>query len=139
MNNLSGKERGLEMAQRNKKMKRVLLAMIFSLLMSSAANAEPARVLWEQVQVMEIKNGTLSENSVWKLLEVTPTAEQCIEAEKQVLEVRKNDYSALKDSYPQMQLCTTPDKSITVRLGLEPSLISSIFHCLPDATDPRKR
>jgi hypothetical protein len=88
---------------------------------------------------MEIKNGALSENSEWKLLEVTPTAEQCTEAEKQVFEVRKNDYTALKNSFPQMQICTTPGNSITVRLSLEPSLLSSIFHCLPDTMDPRKR
>jgi hypothetical protein len=137
MNSLSGKERGLEMAKRNKIMKRVLLAIFFGLLMSGTANAQAGLVLWEQVQVMEIKNGTLSENSEWKLLGASQTYEQCTEAQRQVSEVRKNDYTALKDSFPQMQIWTAPDKSITVRLGLEPRLISSIFHCLPGTTDQR--
>jgi hypothetical protein len=137
MNNLSGKERGLEMAKRNEIMKRVLLAIFFCLLMSGTANAQAGRVLWEQVQVMEVKNGALSENSEWTLLEVAPTYERCTEAERQVFEVRKNDYTALKDSFPQMQMWTAPDKSITVRLGPERSLISSVFRCLPGTTDPR--
>jgi hypothetical protein len=137
MNNLSGKERGLEMAKMNEKMKRVLLAIFFCLLMSGTARAQADLVLWEQVQVMEVKNGALSENSQWKLLGASLTYERCTEAERQVFEVRKNDYAALKDSFPQMQMWTAPDKSITVRLGLERSLISSVFHCLPGTTDPR--
>jgi len=139
MNNLSVKERGREMAQRNEKMRGVLLAIFFCLLMSGTANAQSGLILWEQVQVMEIDHGTLSENSEWKLLEVTPTAERCTEAQKQVFEVRKSGYEALKDSFHQMQLCATPGKAITVRLGVEPSLISSVFYCLPDTMDPRKR
>ena len=138
MNNLSGKERGLEMAKRNKIMKRFLLATFFCLIMSGTANAQAGLVLWEQVQVMEVKNGALSENSQWTLLKAAPTYEQCTEAQRQVFEVRKNDYTALKDSFPQMQIWTAPDRSITVRLGLERSLISSVFHCLPDTTDPRR-
>ena len=137
MNNLSGKERGLEMTKRNEVMKRVLLAIFFCLLMSGTANAQAGLVLWEQVQVMEVKNGALSENSQWTLLKAGPTPEQCIETRRQVFEVRKNDYTAMKDSFPQMQMWTAPDKSITVRLGLERSLISSVFHCLPGTTDPR--
>jgi len=138
MNNLSGKERGLEMAKRNKIMKRFLLATFFCLIMSGTANAQAGLVLWEQVQVMEVKNGALSQNSQWKLLGASLTYEQCTEAQRQVFEVRKSDYAALKDSFPQMQIWTAPDKSITVRLGLERSLVSSVFHCLPDTTDPRK-
>ncbi len=126
------------MVQRTERMIRVLLAILCCLLMAGTASAQAGLVLWEQVQVMEIKNGALGENSQWTLLEVSPTYEQCAEAQKQVFEVRKNDYTALKDSFPQMQIWTAPDKSITVRLGLERSLISSIFHCLPDTTDPRK-
>ena len=126
------------MAKRNEIMKRVLLAIFFCLLMSGTANAQAGPVLWEQVQVMEVKNGALSENSQWTLLEVAPTYERCTEAQRQVFEVRKNDYTALKDSFPQMQIWTASEKSITVRLGLERSLISSIFHCLPGTTDPRK-
>jgi hypothetical protein len=138
MNNLSGKERGLEMAQRNEIMKRVLLVIFFCLLLCGTANAQSALVLWEQVQVMEVKNGALSENSQWKLVGASLTPEQCTEAQRQIFEVRKNDYTALKESFLQMQMWTAPDKSITVRLGLEPSLVSSIFHCLPGTTDPRK-
>jgi len=137
MNNLSRKERGLEMAKRNEIVKRVLLVIFFCLLMSGTANAQSGLVLWEQVQVMEVKNGALSENSQWTLLKAAPTPEQCIETQRQVFEVRKNDYTALKDSFPQMQIWTASDKSITVRLGLERSLISSVFHCLPGTTDPR--
>ena len=138
MNNLSGKERGLEMAKRNKIMKRFLLATFFCLIMSGTANAQAGLVLWEQVQVMEVKNGALSQNSQWKLLGASLTYEQCTEAQRQVFEVRKSDYAALKDSFAQMQVWTASDRSITVRLGLERSLISSVFHCLPDTTDPRK-
>jgi len=138
MNNLSVKERGREMAQRNEKMREVLSAIFFCLLMSGTANAQSGLILWEQVQVMEIKNAALSVNSQWKLLGVSLTAEQCTEAQRQVSEARKSEYTALKDSFPQMQIWTAPDKSITVRLGLEPSLISSIFHCLPGTTDPRE-
>ena len=138
MNNLSGKERGLEMTKRNEIMKRVLLAIFFCLLMSGTANAQAGLVLWEQVQVMEVKNGALSQNSQWKLLGASLTYEQCTEAQRQVFEVRKSDYAALKDSFAQMQVWTASDRSITVRLGLERSLISSVFHCLPDTTDPRK-
>ena len=126
------------MTKRNEIMKRVLLAIFFCLLMSGTANAQAGLVLWEQVQVMEVKNGALSENSEWKPLEVAPTYERCTEAERQVFEVRKNDYTGLKDSFSQMQIWTAPDKSITVQLGLERSLISSVFHCLPGTTDPRK-
>jgi len=137
MNNLSGKERGLEMEQRNEIMKRILLAIFFSLLLSGTANAQAGLVLWEQVQVMEVKNGALSQNSQWKLLGASLTYEQCTEAQRQVFEVRKSDYAALKDSFPQMQVWTASDRSITVRLGLERNLTSSIFHCLPDTTNPR--
>ena len=137
MNNLSGKERGLEMAKRNDVMKRLLLAIFFCLLMSGTADAQAGRVLWEQVQVMEVKNGALSQNSQWKLLGASLTYEQCTESQRQVFEVRKSDYTALKDSFPQLQIWTAPDRSITVRLGLERSLISSVFHCLPGTTDPR--
>jgi hypothetical protein len=138
MNDLSEKERGLEMAKRNEIMKRILLAVFFCLLMSGTARAQSGLVLWEQVQVMEVKNGALSENSQWTLLEIAPTYEQCTEAQRRVFEARKNDYTAMKDSFPQMQVWTAPGKSITVRLGLERSLISSVFHCLPGTTDPRK-
>jgi hypothetical protein len=137
MNSLSGKESGLEMAKRNDVMKRLLLAIFFCLLMSGTANAQAGLVLWEQVQVMEVKNGAFSENSQWKFLGASLTNERCTEAQRQLFEVRKNDYAALKDSFPQMQMWTASDKSITVRLGLERSLVSSVFHCLPGTTDPR--
>jgi len=128
------------MAKKNEKMKRVLLAVFFCLLMSSAANSQSPRVLWEQVQVMEInKQGTLSENSQWTLLEAAQTHEQCIEAQRRVFEVRKNDYLVLKGSKPWIEIWTTPYKAITTRSTLEPTLISNIFHCLPNTTDPRKR
>jgi len=127
------------MAKKNEKTKRVLLAIFFCLLMSSAANAQSPRVLWEQVQVMEInKQGTLSENSQWTLLEAAQTHEQCIEAQRRVFEVRKNDYLVLKGSKPWIEIWTTPYKAITTRSTLEPTLISNIFHCLPNTTDPRK-
>jgi hypothetical protein len=127
------------MTKKNEKMKRVLLAIFFCLLMSSTANAQSPRVLWEQVQVMEIKHGTLSENSQWTLLKAAPTYEQCIEAQRRIFEVRKNDYLALKGSKPWMEIWTAPYKSITIRSSLEPTLISNIFNCLPDTTDPRKQ
>jgi hypothetical protein len=139
MNNLWGKERGLEMAKKNEKMKRVLLTIFFCLLISSIANAQSPSVLWEQVQVMEIKHGALSEDSQWTLLKAAPTPEQCIEAQRQVFEVRKNEYTALKGSQPWMEIFTNPYKSITIRSSLERILISNIFDCLPDTTDPRKR
>jgi len=139
MNNLWGKERGLEMAKKDEKMKRVLLALFFCLLMSNTASAQSPRVLWEMVQVMEIKNGTLSENSQWTLLEAAPTYEQCIEAQRGVFEVRKNEYTVLKGSKPWMEIWTTPYKAITTRSTLEPILVSNIFYCLPDTIDPRKR
>ena len=138
MNNLSRKERGLEMANKNEKMKRLLLAMFFCLLMSSTANAQSARVLWETVQVMEIENGTLSENSQWTLLGAAPSDVQCIEAQRRVFEVRNNDYRTLRESKPNMEIWTTPYRAITVRSSLEPTLISNIFYCLPDTIDPRK-
>jgi hypothetical protein len=125
------------MAKENEKMKRILLAISFCILMSSTAYAQSPRVLWERVQVMEITHGTLTDNSQWTLLEAAPTAEKCIEAQRRVFEVRKNDYTALKDSLPQMQIWTTPYKSITTQSGLEPALISNIFYCLPDTSDPR--
>jgi ABC-type uncharacterized transport system auxiliary subunit len=139
MNNLWGKERGLGMAKKNKKRNRVVLAIFFCLVMSSTANAQSPRVLWEQVQVMEIKQGTLSENSQWTLLKAAPTLEQCIEAQRQVFEVRKNEYAVLKGSQPWMEIFTNPYKSITIRSSLEPTLISNIFDCLPDTADPRKQ
>ena len=126
------------MAKMNEIMKRVLLAIFFCLLMSGTARAQSSMILWEQVQVLEVKNGALSENSQWTLLKAAPTYDQCTEAQRQVFEVRKNDYTALKDSFPQMQIWTASDKSTTVQLSSERSLISSIFHCLPGTTDPRK-
>lgn len=137
MNNLWGKERGLGMAKKNERMKRVFLAVFFCLLMSGTSNAQSPRVLWEQVQVMEIKHGTLSENSQWTLLKAAPTPEQCVEAQRQVFEVRKTEYAVLKGSQPWMEIFTNPYKSITIRSSLEPTLISNIFHCLPGTTDPR--
>ena len=139
MNNLLGKKGGLEMAKNNEKTKRILLAIFFCLLMSSTANAKTARVLWEMVQVMEIENGTLSENSQWTFLGAAPTYEQCIEAQRRVFEVRNNDYRTLKESKPNMEIWTTPYKAITIRSSLEPILISNICHCLPGTIDPRKR
>ena len=127
------------MAKKNEKMKRVSLAILSFLLMSSTANAQSGMVLWEEKQVMEIKNGTLSENSQWTLLEAAPTPEQCIEAQKRVFEVRKNNYLVLKGSKPWMEVFTTPYKSVTIRTSLEPTLISNIFDCLPDTSDPRKQ
>ena len=128
------------MAKKNEKMIQVLSAIFFCLLISSTANAQSPRVLWEQVQVMEInKQGTLSENSEWTPLEATQTHAQCIEAQKRVFEVRKNDYLVLKGSKPWTEIFTTPYKSITIRTSLEPTLISNIFDCLPDTADPRKR
>jgi hypothetical protein len=139
MNNLWEKERGIEMAKKNKKLKRVLLAIFFCLLVSSTANAQSPRVLWERVQVMEVKDGALNENSQWKLLETTPTYEQCMEAQRRVFEARRSDYAILKESRPKMEIWTTPNKSITTRSTLEPILISNIFYCLPDTSDPRRR
>jgi len=104
MNNLSGKERGLEMAKKDEIMKRVLLAIFFCLLMSSTANAQSARVLWEQVEVMEIKDGSLSQNSQWTLLGTAPTYEQCKEAQRRVFEVRRNQYTALKEFKPKVEI-----------------------------------
>jgi ABC-type uncharacterized transport system auxiliary subunit len=137
MNNLWGKERGLGMAKKNERMKRVFLAVFFCLLMSGTSNAQSPRVLWEQVQVMDIKQGTLSENSQWTLIKAAPTLEQCIEAQKRAFEVRKNEYTVLKGSKPWMEIFTTPHTAITTRSSLEPTLISNIFHCLPGTTDPR--
>jgi hypothetical protein len=137
MSNLWGKERGMEVAKKNEKIRRVWLAIFFCLLMSSTANAQNAVLLWEKVLVMEIKEGTLSENSQWTLLKAAPTYEQCIEAQRQVFEIRKTNYMALKDSRPEMEVWTTPYKAVTVQLSLDPNLISNIFYCLPDTIDPR--
>jgi len=127
------------MAKKNEKMILVLSAIFFFLLIGSTANAQSPRVLWEQVQVMEIKQGILSEDSQWTLLKAASTPEQCIEAQRQVFEVRKNEYTSLKGSQPWMEIFTNPYKSITIRSSLERILISNIFDCLPDTTDPRRR
>jgi len=127
------------MAKKNEKMKRVLLAIFFCLLTSGTASAQSGMVLWEQVQVMEIKDGTLSENSQWTRLRAAPTYEQCIEAQRRAFVVRKNVCTALKDYNPTMEIWTTPYKSTTIQWSLEPTLISNIFYCLPDTIDPRKR
>ena len=139
MNNLSEKERGLAMAKKNEKLKGILLAIFFCLLVTSTANAQSARVLWETVQVMEIKDGTLSENLQWTLLGAAPTDVQCTEAQRRVFEVRNNDYRTLKESKPNMEIWTTPYRAITIRSSLEPTLVSNIFYCLPDTIDPRKQ
>jgi hypothetical protein len=138
MSKLWGKERGLEMAKKNEKIGPVLLAIFFCLLMNSTANAQNAVILWEKVQVMEIKEGALTENSQWTLLKAAPTYGECVGAQRQVFEARKTDYLALRDSNPEMEVWTTPYKAVTVQLSLEPSLISNIFYCLPDTIDPRK-
>jgi hypothetical protein len=128
----------LEMARKNEKIKGVLLAIFFCLLMNNTANAQNAVLLWEKMLVMEIKEGTLRENSQWTLLKAAQTYERCIEAQRQVFEMRKTDNMALKDSKPEMQVWTTPYKAVTVKLSLEPSLISYIFYCLPDTIEPRE-
>ena len=138
MNNLWAGERGLEMEKKNEKMKRVLLAIFFCLLMSGTANAQTARVLWEQVQVMETKQGTLSENSQWTVVEVVPTYEQCVDAQRRMFKQRENEYTALKESRPKMEIWTTPYKSITTRTSLESILVSNIFYCLPVTIDSTK-
>jgi hypothetical protein len=125
------------MARKNEKIRGVLLAIFFCLLVSSTANAQNAVLLWEKVLVMEIKDGALSENSQWTLLKAAPTYGQCIEAQGQVFQQCKNGYLALKGSNPEMEVWTTPYKAVTVQLTLEPRLISNIFYCLPDTTDPR--
>jgi hypothetical protein len=126
------------MARKNKKIKRVLLAIFFCLLMSNTANAPNAVLLWEKMLMIEIKEGALRENSQWTLLKAAPTYEGCIEAQRQVFEVRKTDNMALKDSKPEMEVWTTPYKAVTVQLSLEPSLISYVFYCLPNTIDPRE-
>jgi hypothetical protein len=129
---------GLEMARNNQNIKGVLLALFLCLLMGSTANAQDAVLLWEKVVVMEIKDGGLSENSQWTLLKAAPTYEECTEAQGQVFEARKADYLALKDSTPEMEVWTTPNKAVTVQLSSEPRLISNIFYCLPGTIDPGK-
>ena len=127
------------MVRKIEKIKRVFLAVSFCLLMSSTATAQDAVLLWEKVLAIEIKEGTLSENSQWTVLKVLPTDKQCGEAQRQILEVRKAEYIASKDSKPEMEAWITPYKAVTVQWGSEPSLISNIFYCLPDTIDPRKR
>ena len=126
------------MARKNEKIRGILLAIFLCLLMGSTANAQDAVLLWEKVQVTEIKDGALSENSQWTLLKAAPTYEECTEAQRQVFEARKTDYLTLKDSKPEMEVWTTPYKAVTVQMSSEPSLISSIFYCLSDTFDPRK-
>jgi hypothetical protein len=129
---------GLEMARNNQNIKAVLLALFLCLLMGRTANAQDAVLLWEKVVVMEIKDGALTENSQWTLLKAAPAYEECTEAQEQVFEARKTDYLALKDSTPEMEVWTTPNKAVTVQLSSEPRLISNIFYCLPGTIDPRK-
>jgi hypothetical protein len=131
-------KRGLEMVRKNEKIKGVLLAIFFCLLMSSTANAQNAVLLWEKVLVIEIKEGALSENSQWMLLKAAPTYDQCIEAQRQVFEARNTEYSTLRHSKPEMEVWITPYKAVTVQLSSEPSLISNIFYCLPNTIDPRR-
>jgi hypothetical protein len=88
---------------------------------------------------MEVKDGALAETSEWKLLGASLTSEQCTEAQKRTFDVRKNDYTVLKEKFPKMEIWTTPHKAITVRSTLEPILFSSILHCLPGTIDPRKK
>jgi hypothetical protein len=126
------------MARKNEKIKGVLLAIFFCLLMSSTANAQNAVLLWEKVLVTEIKDGALNENSQWTLLRAATTYEECIKAQRQVFEARKTDYLTLKDSNPEMEVWTTPYKAVTVQMSSEPSLISNIFYCLSDTFDPRR-
>jgi hypothetical protein len=126
------------MGKKKKETGLVLLAIFFCLLVSSRANAQSAVLLWEKVLVMEIKAGALNENSQWTPLKTAPTYDQCIEAQRQVFEARKTDYLALRHSQPEMEVWTTPYKAVTVQLSSEPSLISSIFYCLPNTIDPRR-
>jgi hypothetical protein len=126
------------MARKNEKIRGILLAIFFCLIMSSTANAQNAVLLWQKVLVMQIKDGALSENSQWTLLKAAPTYGQCTEAQRQVFQQCKSVYLAVKGSNPEMQVWTTPYEAVTVQLSSKPRLISNIFYCIPDTTDPRK-
>jgi hypothetical protein len=126
------------MARKNEKITVILLAIFLCLLMGSTANAQNAVLLWEKVLVMQIKDGALKENSQWTLLKASPTYGQCSEAQKQVFQQCKSLYLAVKGFNPEMEVWTTPYEAVTVQLSSKPTLISNIFYCLPDTTDPRK-
>ena len=62
------------------------IAIFFLLLMINTANAQFAWVLWEMEEVQDFKDGNLSKNSQWKVLEAAPKYKQCMEAQRATFE-----------------------------------------------------
>jgi hypothetical protein len=113
--------------RRRGKVKKFLIAIIFSFIMSSMAEAECAWVLWLKHCSFVAKTGE-NLKCEWELNEAYPTHEQC-------MSVRENIWTGYKkmflksDGVPFGYLNLNKDSDTALTID---------FRCFPDTIDPRK-
>jgi hypothetical protein len=109
-------------------MKRILLAIIFCLLVSSIANAQCAWILWEK------SHPNISNK--WMMRNGFQTYDQCKKAKRDAYETTKKGFLSLKMGYRIIA-----DTEDWLSMGLSGEGLPSIYYswmCLPDTLDPRK-
>ena len=114
-------------------MKRVLVAIIFCLFMSTIAKAECAWVLWQR------DRNTTGRNDL-EILDAYPKYDQCKAAQKDWLEQQKMGFEQIKKRMdPLNRITTISTTPFRIIVDYEGGL-QRIFEtqCLPDTIDPRK-
>lgn len=119
-------------------MKRILLAIIFSLFVSSIANAQCAWVLWERWEVAGIKDGKLTNDVLWTLIVATPKYEQCLENQTGLFERIKKGANEDKEKYDTISKIEAVPFSLVITRFKSGGDSSKTLYCLPDTIDPRK-
>jgi len=113
-------------------MKKILLATIFCLFMSSVANAQCAWVLWKSTTINLGEKGKR-----WKIIIAVPTYKQCLTAKSDLIESDIETYRKLFNSAD----VTSPDHILAYTPGPknQRGLINTLdYYCFPDTIDPRK-
>jgi hypothetical protein len=116
-------------------MRRVLLAIIFCLFVSSMANAQCAWVLWERVS-----HHPIDKEGKWELKKAFPSYNECLEVKESEVhdtaefmkiwnEVKKKNKSWVKINH---------GVNVVVWDGEMSEFTIFEYHCFPDTIDPRK-
>ena len=107
-------------------MKKIFLAIIFCLLVSTTANAQCGWVLWE--------NSHPAPTEGWVIQNGFQTYDQCKKAKKDI-------YERIKKEFLKMGYRVIDDTEDLLSMELSREGVPSIYYgwmCLPDTIDPRK-